>query len=253
MGKGKQHKSWKRWIGIMVFDSLQDLFNYATRDKYSITDAEWEESKHPRGQPENKGQFASNQLADNIETILHGTRKEKKQLEKRFFTITETPEEYKNIGLKGDKINVQYGRISHHKGKDSDHKFSSDEWRAICKNLSDPSKCIITQSAGRKDFNIYTKLGNSIMVGIEIKHPARDVVSNNLNTIFRRDPKETEKVLYPTDLKNITPAQRSLLAKQNPSIYTADKRYLIMLPLDDDIVKSIFILCKELNKKIVKS
>lgn len=32
----------------MEFSSLQNLFDYAKRDRYTVTDAEWEESKHPR-------------------------------------------------------------------------------------------------------------------------------------------------------------------------------------------------------------
>lgn len=40
----------------MEFSSLQNLFDYAKRDRYMVTDAEWEESKHPRDE---SGQFAS--------------------------------------------------------------------------------------------------------------------------------------------------------------------------------------------------
>lgn len=32
----------------MEFSSLQNLFDYAKRDRYSVTDAEWEEARHPR-------------------------------------------------------------------------------------------------------------------------------------------------------------------------------------------------------------
>lgn len=226
----------------MTIDSLQELHEYIKRDKYSITDAEWEESKHPRGQPGNAGQFAKTvqNLSDNIETILHGTKKDKENLKKRFFSmVEETPEEFKEAGLEGDNICVQYGRISHHKGKDDDHYFSADEWRQICRNLSNPEKCIITRSQGRKDFNVYTKIGKSVMVGVEIKTPAKDVKSNNLKTIFRRDPKASETVLYPKDLKNITLAQRSLLVGLNPNVYTADERYNYIIDLNPELVKSI--------------
>lgn len=40
----------------MEFSSLQNLFDYARRDRYAVTDAEWEEAKHPRNK---SGQFAS--------------------------------------------------------------------------------------------------------------------------------------------------------------------------------------------------
>lgn len=231
----------------MHFESLKNIFDYVKRDKYSISDAEWNEQKHPRGQPENKGQFTSNQLADNIETILHGTKKEKDGLSNRYFNLTETPEEFKEVGLKGDKINIRYGVISRHKDKNEQHRFSSDEWRTICKNLSDPKKCIITQSAGRKDFNIYTKIGSSVMVGVEIKYPAKDKASNNLKTVYRKEPKNTETVLYPKDLKEITPAQQSLLTGLHSSTYTADKRSIIIIDINPELVKSIFTMLKTIR------
>lgn len=40
----------------MEFSSLQNLFDYAKRDRYSVTDAEWEEARHPRDE---SGQFAN--------------------------------------------------------------------------------------------------------------------------------------------------------------------------------------------------
>ena len=234
------------------FENLQELIDYAARDRYTMTDDEWEESKHPRGQPGNAGQFtkAVQTLSENIETILHGKEKDKEALKKKFFTMVEnTPEEFKAAGLEGNNISVQYGKISRHKGKDEDHYFSADEWRQVCRNLSDPEKCIITRSEGRKDFNIYTKIGKSVMVGVEVKTPARDVKSNNLKTIFRRNPKETETVLYPKDLKNITPAQRSLLTGLNPSVYTADERHTVIIDLNPELVKSINLMLKGLLEK----
>ncbi|MBQ3835735.1 MAG: hypothetical protein II814_01250 [Treponema sp.] len=41
----------------MTLDSLESIFEYAKRDRYSITDVEWKEKDHPRGNPENAGQF----------------------------------------------------------------------------------------------------------------------------------------------------------------------------------------------------
>lgn len=49
----------------MEFTSLQNLFDYAKRDRYTVTDAEWEESKHPRDE---SGQFANGNGDDSEET-----------------------------------------------------------------------------------------------------------------------------------------------------------------------------------------
>lgn len=224
----------------MQLNSLQSIFDYVKRDRYSTTDDEWEESQHPRGQPDNAGQFTSRRLVDNIDIILNGTDKEKEPLKNQFLRLVEkTPAEYKEVGMKGDEICTRYGVIARHKNKDEDHYFSPEEWKQICQNLEDPQKCIITRSQGRKDFNIYTLVNGSVMVGIEIKSPQRDVISNNLKTIFRREPKETETVLYPKDLKKITPAQRSLLSMQRHETYTADRRHIIIIDATPEIVKSI--------------
>lgn len=48
----------------MIFDSLSELFEYSKRDKYSISDAEWEEAKHNR---DLKGRFSSNDEKTNDE------------------------------------------------------------------------------------------------------------------------------------------------------------------------------------------
>ena len=49
----------------MEFTSLQNLYDYAKRDRYTVTDAEWEESKHPRDE---SGQFANGNGDDSEET-----------------------------------------------------------------------------------------------------------------------------------------------------------------------------------------
>ena len=46
----------KKDYTYMEFSSLQNLFDYAKRDRYSVTDAEWEEARHPR---DDSGQFAN--------------------------------------------------------------------------------------------------------------------------------------------------------------------------------------------------
>lgn len=230
-------------------DSLQSIFELIKSDKYSTEDA-WNPGDHPRGQPDNKGQFTSKQLADNIETILHGTKKQKKEFEGKYFSMASTPQEFKDVGLKGDIIQTKYGVISRHKSKDKDHYFSSDEWRTICKNLSDPKKCIITKSKNRKGYNIYTKIGDSVMVGVEVKSPARDTMRNNLQTVYRAEADIDEDLLYPDDVKKATPIQRSLLAGRNPGTYTADGRSIIIIDHTPEVVNSIHTLFYSILKGV---
>lgn len=191
---------------------------------------------------DNNGRFVSKGLADNIDTILHGTKKEKEALVGKFFNLSQTPSEFKDVGLKGDVFQAKYGVISRHKNKDDEHYFSADEWRQICRNLSDPKKCVITQKNGRKDFNIYTKIGGSVMVGFQVKSPERDKHNNVMQTTFRKDIQGNEKVVFPADLKNLTTAQRSLLAGRNPGTYTADGRSIIIIDHTPEVVNSIHTL-----------
>ena len=210
----------------MTFDSLQELTEYIKRDRYSITDNEWKESQHPRGQPGNAGQFAKTDktLASNIETVLHGTEKEKSKLRNRFFDMGTTPQDYKDVGLKGDNFSIRYGVINKHKGKNSAHNFSADEWRQICKNLSNPDKCIITKY-NDNTFNIYTRIGKSVLIGTQVKNFGKDKNVNGIQTVFRDVPNEREPIIYPKDLKKITTAQQSLLNEINHHSYIADGRY----------------------------
>ena len=185
------------------------------------------------------GRFVSKNLADNIETILHGTKKEKEALAGRYFQLSKTPTEFKKVGLSGDDIQTKYGVVSRHKTKNKDHYFSADEWRMICKNLADPKKCIITQKAGRKGFNIYTKIGDSVLVGVQVKPSSKGGSYNTMQTVYRKKAQENETIVYPKDLKNITTAQRSLHAGLNPGTYTADGRSIIIIDHTPEVVNSI--------------
>ena len=49
----------------MEFSSLQNLFDYVKRDRYAVSDAEWEEARHPR---DDSGQFASGNGDNSEET-----------------------------------------------------------------------------------------------------------------------------------------------------------------------------------------
>lgn len=83
------------------------------------------------------------------------------------------------------------------------------------------------------------------MVGVKVNGYA-DKVYNTLRTIYKHSPRSTEKVLYPKDLKNITPVQRSILAELDSSTYTADKRHIHILGLYPEFVKSINLLIKQM-------
>ena len=78
----------------MYFSSLQDLFDYAKRDRYAVTDAEWEERKHPRDE---NGQFASGN-GSKLNKDFTGNRtpeEERKKMLQELNPVEESTADYK--------------------------------------------------------------------------------------------------------------------------------------------------------------
>lgn len=155
-------------------------------------------------------------LADVIETILHGTERQKENLRRGFFLLAYTPKDFKSIGLTGSKLMISYGKISRHRHKDKDLVFSCDEWRAICRSLGDASKCIVTKYNNSDIiYNIFLKVGRTILIGVEIPPHGEALSVHLVRTVFRKDIREGQVIVYPPDIKKLTPAQRAVLAGNN--------------------------------------
>lgn len=216
-------------------------------------DGEWDESKHKRDE---KGQFsAMAKLADHIDTILNGTTEEKEKLKQSFFEIAKTPDEFKKVGVAGEKFTIKYGAITRHINKDSAHNITSEEWKKLGENLSDPGKCVITEfqdeNAKIKKFSIYTKLKENTRVGVDLESIGKNLQINKVKTVFRRDDiKPDAVIIYPPQGQKITPEQQSLLIGRNSRSYTADGCIMgnphdYIIATDEEIVKSVFDLVKE--------
>lgn len=228
----------------VVLDGRSTIFDEI---KALAKDGEWDESKHNR---DAKGKFsAMRALKDHIETILNGTKEEKKDLKQGFFELTKTPKEFKDVGLKGDNFTISYGTISHHKNKDKDHQITAEEWKKICENLNNPGKCVITKYKN-DEFSVYTKVNETTRIGIDVKLFDRDLYVNALTTVFRKDLKPDAVIIYPKQGQKITPEQWSLLAGPNSQPYTTDGCIMgnphdYTIATDEEKVKSIFDLVKE--------
>lgn len=169
------------------------------------------------------GRFASGSgllsLADNIDKILDGTAKEKTQLAGKHFKVCDTPSIMKQCGLTGDIITIKYGVISRHKDKDSDHSFTANEWRKICKAL--PHPFAITKSKEKDYYNVFLsgKKGNKdILVGMSVKSIGKNIEINAIRTVFAKDFDINDsryKVLY---VKNKKAPDENLLAVRHRSI-----------------------------------
>ncbi len=166
------------------------------------------------------------ELSDYIDKILNGTATEKESLKNKFFKVAETPEILKEIGLKGDNFTVKYGVISRHKNKDSEHNFTVNEWKIICKKLSNADNLVVTKY--KDGFNIYLKVNESILLGIKVNSIKKDLEVNSIRTVFKKEIFENDKVLYPNSIKKITPEQKQLLAMNTMTIFstTGDEKVI---------------------------
>lgn len=147
-----------------------------------------------------RGRFASGgglpSLAGNIDKILNGTPDEKGALRQKYFKMTDTPQELKDKGLTGDYFSIRYGTINRHKGKDSDHNFTADEWKQICKEIANPNNEVEIYNGKKNAFKMMlgiVKNGKKVRVGVDVKSVGRNLEVNTVSTVFaEKKVSETE-------------------------------------------------------------
>ncbi|MBQ9205579.1 MAG: hypothetical protein IJ158_02565 [Treponema sp.] len=160
-------------------------------------------------------------LTDGINTILNGTESQKQGLQRSYFEITSTPPFLIALGLVGQKFTIRYGVITHHKKKDSDHDFTTDEWKQICKKTADP----FAVERYENGFNLFLDLkhnDNYVLVGVEVKNTGKKHFVNAVKTIFAKNFASSRNIIYTS--KKITPEQQSLLDGTNLRQYPANGR-----------------------------
>ena len=169
-----------------------------------------------------RGRFAAGgegasqkRLSEYIEAILGGTREQRAALERTYFQMARTPQKLKDIGLTGDSFTVRYGVISRHKGKNASHSLSADEWKALCKRLENADNLVVAKHG--EGFSVFLALPDTTMVGVTVKNSGKSVEVNSVSTVYKREIKEAEDIVYPAKGK-VSPEQSALLDRQKLSI-----------------------------------
>lgn len=144
-----------------------------------------------------------------------------KHLRERY-DLGETPTWMKTIGIKGDNFSLSFKCIKIHKGKDSDHDLTKEEWHELPDAIKMPFA--VTRYQGANDrFRLYVNInhnGKPVAVGIDVKRinqgkgkPQLDV--NSIKTVFAHHGEIGGTEVLVTYDENITPQQQALLRGLN--------------------------------------
>ena len=169
-----------------------------------------------------QGRFAScgegapqKNLCEYIEAILGGTSEQRAALERTYFQMARTPQKLKDIGLVGDAFTVRYGVISRHKDKDTAHNLTADEWKTLCRRLESADNLVVAKHG--EGFSVFLALPDTTMVGVTVKNAGKNLEVNSVSTVYKREIKEAEEIVYPKEGK-MSPEQSALLDRQKLSI-----------------------------------
>jgi hypothetical protein len=143
---------------------------------------------------------------------LHGTQEEKKNLEKHHFHLADTPDFMKELDppIKGEYFTVNYGIISHHKGKDEDHNLTEKEWIELCEAIKKPF-AITTFEDGHNLFTEIKRNGKPVMVGVTLKGKRTEV--NAVRTTFATNSLKGDKLIYKSEKSS--PEQELFIGRTN--------------------------------------
>jgi hypothetical protein len=204
---------------------LAETENVSREDQLFFTEGARAMSAMPDGENADnegmKGKKLAN-LEENIDDILaiirNGTPEQKKEFERHFFHIAETPEFLKQKGLRGDYFTVRYGVISRHFEKDANHNVSAHQWKQLCKEITRPF-AIAKYNEGFRLF-INLKINNNwAVVGVDIKNPTRGLEINSISTVFGYKEHGGDKISFIYTSPKTTPEQAALLGRLNSYQY----------------------------------
>ncbi|MDR1469110.1 MAG: hypothetical protein LBT00_07440 [Spirochaetaceae bacterium] len=116
-------------------------------------------------------------LTGNIDKIIgvikNGGEQQRKEFQRRFFNVAETPQFLKQMGIRGDYFSIRYGVISRHLGKDTAHDLTGEQWKQLSKEIARP----FAISRYGKGFRFFTSVKvneNWIVAGVDVKKPSRN-------------------------------------------------------------------------------
>ncbi|MGN0844831.1 MAG: zeta toxin family protein, partial [Kiritimatiellia bacterium] len=158
----------------------------------------------------------------------------------KHFRLAKTNDSIKDCGLTGDYFTIRGGVILRHKGKDSKHSISADEWVDIAAALTEKKPLLVERyKAGENSYRIWTDAkigGKTAIVGVDVKNVGKDMEVNSIATAFGASgamPK-IENVIYPKTKKEI----QSFITRHNSGRSTESPSAEISVPQSGSGVKA---------------
>ncbi|MDR1591893.1 MAG: hypothetical protein LBS16_03290, partial [Prevotellaceae bacterium] len=151
---------------------------------------------------------------------------DKTDLRQRFFTLAQTPEFMRDLGITGNRFTLSYGVISRHINKDSDHKLTAETWKKLPQAIQNP---FAITKRGENDYRLYTTLQTAtgyVVVGVDVKKDGRDTAVNSISTVFNKASQVSEKETVIYEDKKITPHQKAVLYRHNSETYQSNEELL---------------------------
>lgn len=168
------------------------------------------------------GEKGAEEFHSIIDQMFDDPNFDKSQHNRERYDLCKTPTWMQGIGIKGENFSLSFKNIKEHRGKDSDHDLTKEEWHELPNALKNPFA--ITRYQGAEDrFRLYVNInhdGKPVAVGVDVKRvnqgknkPQLDV--NSIKTVFAHHGEIGGSEVLVTYDKEITPEQQELLRGLN--------------------------------------
>ena len=168
------------------------------------------------------GETGAEEFHSIIDQMFDDPNFDKSQHNRERYDLCKTPTWMQGIGIKGENFSLSFKNIKEHRGKDSDHDLTKEEWHELPNALKNPFA--ITRYQGAEDrFRLYVNInhdGKPVAVGVDVKRvnqgknkPQLDV--NSIKTVFAHHGEIGGSEVLVTYDKEITPEQQELLRGLN--------------------------------------
>ena len=172
--------------------------------------------------PRKMGEVEGREFHSVIDQMFDDEHFDNSQHQRERYSLGKTPDWMKSVGINGDEFSLSFKNIKVHRGKDTDHNLTKEEWHELPKAIKNPF--IVTRYKGASDrFRLYVNIyhdGKPVAVGVDVKRvnqgknkPQLEV--NSIKTVFAYNGEISASEELVTYDANITPGQEALLRELN--------------------------------------
>ena len=214
----------------MEFKNLNNLLEYIKRDKYSTTDNKWNKEDHPRGQPNNKGQFVEKEKKDQrgaiIEQVSHVTNISDIEFEQptRSFLLPPLNKSFSEaIKKENKKVLLSKHTIERMAKEHAEMKDGANRKRILNNALNNFTELLYCRPNKKPNYYTVVKRGNYFDISVidtdknkeyfEIVD-WREIDNNSYNDMIRKMEREDGQILI-TDGRTSTGQLSFLLFRSN--------------------------------------